>query len=229
MIGPVRRLRRVAPVHAPGSGATVAWSALILSGGESRRMGSDKAELVLDPTTGHTQLHRTISACFEARTSRIVVVGPTPTRATWRPTAPRQHVVFTRENDRFSGPVNAIAAGLPLIESAWTMLLPVDLVNPAGAVAQLMAGALNDKDACAGTGWEGVDHTGRRQHLTALIRTEALNAALSGESDRPPPKSARDLMAPWNLKGLPGTWVDLDTVEDVDEWRRRKSFSGSLE
>lgn len=206
-----------------------AWSALIVSGGASRRMGADKAELVLDPDIGHTQLHRTVTACLDAGAELVVVVGPAPQPITWaegihqgQPDEPR--VVFTLEPDRFAGPVAALAAGAPLIDQAWTMVLPVDLADPALAVQQLKAGLNNAETLGTFTGWVGVDDEGHRQHLTTLVDTRTFQTALNKQ---PQPRSARELAAQWDLVELSGTWSDLNTIEDLARLRASRSSDGA--
>lgn len=204
------------------------WSALIVSGGASRRMGTDKAELVLDPEMGHTQLHRTVTACLDAGADLVVVVGPTPQRITWADSVRQgslheQRVVFTLERDRFAGPVAALAAGAPLIDEPWTMLLPVDLADPAKAVQQLQAALNNAETLTTSTGWVGVDDEGHRQHLTTLVDTSVLQAALS---EKPQPRSVRELATRWELAELSGTWDDLDTIEDLVRLRAGHESNG---
>lgn len=204
------------------------WSALIVSGGASRRMGADKAELVVDPETGDTQLHRTVTACLDAGADLVVVVGPRPKQITWADNARQEYpydhrVVFTLEQDRYAGPVAALAAGAPLIDERWTMLLPVDLVDPAKAVQQLKTGPQNAENLAVMTGWVGVDDEGHRQHLTALVDTRVLNTALER---RPQPRSVRELAARWDLVELSGTWNDLNTTEDLARLRASQESDG---
>lgn len=53
----------------------VALATVILAGGASRRMGRDKASLVLDGTQGATLLERAVVAARSAGADQIVVVG----------------------------------------------------------------------------------------------------------------------------------------------------------
>jgi molybdopterin-guanine dinucleotide biosynthesis protein A len=220
-------------------------TAVILSGGASRRMGRDKASLVLD---GVTLLERTASAARAAGATRIVVAGPPFSgRAPERPgdgSAPEGAASpsalagawFVREDPPLSGPVAALEAALAAVETRWMLLVPCDLVRPAEACRTLVHAAriqgpgmppasdpMTQKvpdsrtpGAPGGDGVVAVDATGHRQHLTTLVDVAALRAAA-----RPGVTRVRERLAPLDLAEVPepaespGLWDDMDTPEDV--------------
>ncbi|MCY1158366.1 MAG: hypothetical protein MOP51_1390 [Citricoccus sp.] len=204
--------------HPAGGGRIpdLGLTAVILSGGASRRMGSDKASLVLK---GVTLLERTAAAATAAGARRIVVVGDPPAaRPAGAPTAASPGTsalagaTFLREDPPRSGPVPALEAALGAVDTSWILLVPCDLARPAEACRALVEAAL-------GRGRDGavaVDAAGHRQHLTALLDVAALRAAA-----RPGVTRVRDRLASLDLVEVPepadspGLWDDMDTPEDV--------------
>ncbi len=92
-------------------------SAVILAGGQSRRMGQDKALVTIDDTT---LLYR-ICTVAQACTDRVYVLSPPrdyllPSGCQWLP-----------EDPPHQGPLRAFAQSLELIESDWVLLLACDL------------------------------------------------------------------------------------------------------
>jgi len=204
-------------------------TAVILSGGASRRMGRDKASLVLD---GVSLLERTASAVRAAGATRIVVAGPPLHGGT--PADPGDGRVvegssspsalagawFVREDPPLAGPVAALEAALSAVGTRWMLLVPCDLARPAEACRALVRAARIQgpgmPEAPGRDGVVAVDATGHRQHLTALLDTAALRAAA-----RPGITRVREMLAPLDLAevtepaGVPGLWDDMDTPEDV--------------
>ncbi|WP_431922892.1 NTP transferase domain-containing protein [Nonomuraea jabiensis] len=97
--------------ESPGQAA---FDAVILAGGEARRLGgADKPGLTVG---GRSLVEHVVTAVADARTT--IVVGPE------RPIA---GVVFVREEPPRSGPVPALAAGLNEVTAPWVVLLAGDL------------------------------------------------------------------------------------------------------
>ncbi|MEV4579027.1 NTP transferase domain-containing protein [Nonomuraea jabiensis] len=92
----------------------VAFDAVILAGGEARRLGgADKPGLTVG---GRSLVEHVVAAVADARTT--IVVGPE---------RPIPAVVFVREDPPRSGPVPALAAGLNEVTAPWVVLLAGDL------------------------------------------------------------------------------------------------------
>jgi molybdopterin-guanine dinucleotide biosynthesis protein A len=136
------------------------YDAIVLAGGRARRLGGlDKPALVVGR---RSLLEHVLDAVGDA--ARTVVVGPE--RLTTRT------VSWCREEPAGAGPVAAIAAALPLVESAVTVLAAADLPNLKPAVAPLLAAT---QQADAGV---LVDNAGHRNVLAAAWRTAALRRAV---------------------------------------------------
>jgi molybdopterin-guanine dinucleotide biosynthesis protein A len=199
-------------------------AAIVLAGGASRRMGRDKASLVLDPAEGSTLLERTVRAARSAGADRIVVVGEQPTGAatlpTPAPTGPSPaDVVFVREDPPRSGPVPALDTALTAVEADWVLVLPCDLARPLEAARELVRAQARRRSP---DGVVAVDASGRRQHLTALLRTAALRRTAD-----PAATAMRARMAGLELDEVPetaeapGLWDDMDTPADLAAARTR--------
>jgi len=152
---------------------TVGYDAIVLGGGRGARLGGvDKPSLVLG---GLSLAARAILAVAGARAVAFVSHGVVPSAEPLEPLDPRIRLV--REEPRWAGPVAAIAAGLAGLDDRSepvTVVLAGDLVDPAPAVAALLA--------CAPRGDDGIiaiDPDGVRQPLIAIYRTAALHSAVA--------------------------------------------------
>ncbi|SDF89695.1 Molybdopterin-guanine dinucleotide biosynthesis protein A [Blastococcus aurantiacus] len=178
------------------------YTALVLAGGRAARLGGQaKPQLEVG---GRTMLAAVLGAVADAE--RRVVVGP--------PQPVPEDVVVVREQPPGGGPVAALSAGLPAVDSDVVALLAGDLpFLSAGLVAQL-------RDRLAGDGVLVVDDGGRDQFLLGVWRTASLRAALPGAEG---PTSLRRVLAPLSVDRLrptvpPGTpppWLDCDTPADL--------------
>lgn len=192
--------------------STVTWTAIVLTGGGSRRMGRDKATL-----TWHGR--RLLDHVLDAVTSTIpaptevIVVGP---RATV-PDALGVH--WRREDPPGGGPVAAIGAALPAISGDWAAVIATDMPLIAETLEALVraAEAAEDVEALL-----PVDNGDRPQPLCALYRTSALRRAadavvaergsLSGASMRS--LTAHLTVSPLDVE-RPELVLDLDRPEDL--------------
>ena len=147
----------------PAHSAQEPFDAIVLAGGGSRRMGSDKAQVEIASTT---LFDRALAAVADAQT--IVVVGPR------RPAS--EQIVFTLEQPPGSGPAAAIAHGLAHVERQRVVIVAVDVPLAAPAVPRLLA-ALSGHEAAM-----LVDEGGRRQPLIAAYLTAALRARAEAQS-----------------------------------------------
>ncbi len=180
--------------------------AVLLAGGRASRMGGvDKTALV---SGGQTLSGHAIAAAAGART--VVLVGLRASR-----TAPAG-VVQVREDPPFGGPVAAIAAGLAAVAdpAPWTLVLACDLVRPEAAVDRLVRAITG---AGGADGLVAVDEDGRRQHLLALYRSDALRAAVRALGD-PTGAAVRRLTGGLRLVEVPlpaALCADVDEPEDA--------------
>lgn len=190
----------------------VALATVILAGGASRRMGRDKASLVLDGTQGATLLERAVVAARSAGADQIVVVGDRPEPAS----DALRGVLFVRENPPRSGPVPALDTALAEVSAPLVLVLPCDLAHPREACRELV----NAMGLRGADGVVAVDAGGHRQHLTALFYTEALRRTAAPGATRVRERVAGlvlvDVPEPHSL---PGIWDDMDTPEDVERIR----------
>ena len=194
------------------------WSVVVLTGGASRRMGTDKATLVVD---GATLLERTLSGGPDD--VAVVVAGP---EVSLPDVVGRRRVTFAVEDPPGGGPVAGLDAALAHVATDVVVVLATDLPfvgrTPDALVTRLLAGEGFDAVLAA-------DASGRAQQLCAAYRTAALRAAIS--TGGPPAGAAmRDVVARLRVEvadvsaasdegaaaaaiGDP-TW-DVDTPDDV--------------
>ncbi|MFT3876935.1 MAG: NTP transferase domain-containing protein [Propioniciclava sp.] len=208
-------------------------AAIVLGGGRSRRMGTDKLALLLD---GRPVLERVVTAAL-GWADAVVIAGDRPDG--WRDDA---RVGFRREDPPFGGPVAGIAAALEIWEGRIAgrvgrgqggLPKPGAEEAPLGGVrpgeVMLLAGDLADPDAVvhllagAAPGVDGVvleDDEGWPQYLAGRYRTEALAAAVRDLAQ------CRDVSVRRLLGGLDLARVrapqpaltDLDTPEVAKLW-----------
>lgn len=166
-------------------------TALVLGGGDSRRMGSDKTAAALGAATVLDHLLDDLPADWP-----VVVVGPE------RPT--RRAVWWTREVPPGGGPVAAVAAGLSLVETELVVLLAGDMPFAADTAARLATTLRADAATDAVV---AVDAGERPNPLLAAYRTAALRGALPNPPANAP---ARSLLA------VAHTTVPVDEADSLD-------------
>lgn len=191
------------------------WDALLLAGGQSTRMGRDKALVELNSTTLLERSIDAIRALTSPNVQRVIVSGASHDRV---------DVTFSREEPPFGGPVAALNAALPLIEAPWILLLPCDLATPDRASAHLLnsarsRNALSANDPEPRDAFLARDPNGHTQWLTAFVRAEALRSALTGFGTLDVP--VRRLFEHLTLEFVdapaddPKIWDDMDTPDDL--------------
>ncbi len=185
------------------------WTAMILSGGRSSRLGFDKATADLN---GRPLLDWLLDSIPEA--SDCVLVGPAPTGTT-------RHLTLTREEPPGGGPLAGIAAGLVHVHTPIVVVVAVDMPLAGPLLAHLVTrlqAASEGVDAVL-----PVDGAGRVQPLAGAYRTVALRSALERVGS-PEGRAVRDLVALLNVTTLAGsaalTLLDVDTEGDLDRLRR---------
>lgn len=185
--------------------------AIVLAGGRSRRMGSDKLVLERD---GRSVLQRACDA-LAPHVDRIIVAGPARDGC--------EGVTFVVEDPPFGGPVAGIAAALTqLDDGGLAFLLAGDLAEPEAVVDLLRRhqGRLVQADAVVLE-----DEDGWPQYLAGLYHVAALRRAVA-RWDSLRDLSVRRLMSSVNHIAVraSGTAVaDLDTPEQA----RRHGYHGA--
>ena len=176
---------------------------LVITGGSSRRLGVDKATLILDGET----LAARAAYLLAGRCSEVIEVGPgvTTLRA-------------VRETPAGAGPLAALVAGANALRDAVTdspgavVLLACDLPWVAPALDALIAAPAHVELVVP------VDEDGRRQYVCARYGPRSVDAAraLVAHGER----SLHALVASFDdvleVGGfVPGTFADVDVPEDA--------------
>lgn len=176
---------------------------VVLGGGRSTRMGTDKLGLRID---GSTLLERAVAAGLNW-SDRVVIAGPRPQH--WRPDS---RVSFVVEDPPFGGPVAGLFAALEAVRDAdEVVILAGDLAAPARVVAIL---------AEAPMGRDGVvleDSDGWAQYLAGRYRVAAVRQALR-DVGGVRGASVRRTLSPLRLHQVPvasAISLDLDTPNDA--------------
>jgi len=194
------------------------WTALVLTGGRSSRMGSDKAFALLD---GRTLLEHVLAGI--PADVPCIIVGPDPG------SLPRS-VVVAAEPVPGGGPVSGMAAGMPHVDTPVVVVVAVDMPFAGPVLARLageLASSADDVDAVV-----TVDAAGRRQQLAAAYRTDGLLAALAalGEPRNRAVREIQELLTMVEVlvdDAASDALVDIDTPDDLAAARRRLRSSTS--
>jgi molybdenum cofactor guanylyltransferase len=115
----------------------IALAGLILAGGQSSRMGQDKALVEWQGVPLLLRVCQAAAVCCD----RLYILTPWPER--YRPMLPEQSIFLT-ETLQNQGPLVALSQGLPQIDQDWVLLLGCDLPCLDPAVIQTWAGQLVD-------------------------------------------------------------------------------------
>ena len=187
------------------------WSALVLAGGRSSRLGQDKARATI---SGRSLLDHVIGSIPAAVT--CIVVGPKPASAI-------RSIVVATEAEPDGGPVAGLECGLDHVATPVVVVLAVDMPF-AGEIAPRLLAALESAgpmvDAVV-----PVDAEGRRQPLAAAYRVAPLRDALAALAPVRG-RSMRDLLDRLNVAELAAderdvrSLIDIDTADDLRRARR---------
>lgn len=197
-------------------------TAIILAGGRSRRMGRDKAALVLG---GRTLLQRAVDAA-SAAAAAVVVVGA-PGRELPQLTSTVALTLVT-DADEGLGPLAGIVAGLEAVRTPITVVVACDMPFLAPALLRLLASVVRGGASVA------VPEVDRRaQPLCAALQTRALAPLRVALAD--------GLRAASTLADLPGArlvasreWEAADPlgasfvgVNTPEEWARAEAMEAA--
>lgn len=185
----------------------LAFSALILAGGRSTRLGGTPKALLTDGR--HTLLENVLFACQAA--SYRVVVGPDSLDLP-------QGVLLTCESPAYGGPAAGITAGTrelskhlapELQHQHWVLLLSCDLPRARYAVPRLIEAAAGASQTRQGI-WAIAD--GIPQPLLGIYRLDSLASAFSKDTAN---ASVRRFLAQLEPQGLP---LEAAWAADIDTW-----------
>ena len=194
----------------------MAYDAVILAGGRSKRLGGTPKALLL--SGGRTLLETTLAAVPAAE--QICVAGPADLAADVFRSVP--DALLVREEPAFAGPAAAVAAGVRAMSGGqdWTLVLACDMPRVSEAVQALLAAA-----ADASTSLLAVDEDGFRQPLAGLYRSAELRSAVElhgpGELEN---MSMKSLLARVQWRGVA---VPPMSTADVDTWADARSLGVS--
>ncbi|RMH70409.1 MAG: molybdenum cofactor guanylyltransferase [Actinomyces sp.] len=180
----------------------VPFSAAVLAGGASRRMGRDKALIELD---GLLLVERALVSLAAAGAREVFVVGGDRSRL-----AARGHRVVADIHPG-QGPLGGIITALATSRHPVTAVLACDLVDPSPVPVTSLLGAL-------GTSQVAVPHVeGRDEWLHAVWRREArepLEAAFAGGARAV--RTAGEVLAVTRLCDADPCWfADADTPGEL--------------
>ncbi len=189
-------------------------TAIVLAGGDSRRMGSDKAELLL---RGQTLLQRVIATMQQVFPAVIVSVRQR------RPGIALPQVCDDQagEGKQTAGPLAGLAAGLGSIETPWAFAVACDMPFIQPAMIELLANYRADQQAVVPV------VQGHPQPLAAFYARSclgALRAQLAGDGKHSMRAAFEQLQVCYVdesalLKADPGlrSFFDLDTRDDMEK------------
>jgi molybdopterin-guanine dinucleotide biosynthesis protein A len=181
------------------------WTAIVLTGGGSRRLGQDKASVQV---SGRRMIDRVLQQI--PADVPVVVVGPDP--------HVDRRVTLTREDPPGGGPAAAIGAAVRLTTTDLVAVIATDMPFAVPALRQLLA-VPDDVDAVVPLA------DGHLQPLAAVYRTHALR-----DIDVRPGMSMRDLLAGLRVElrdSDPALFVDIDTPADLAHVRGRLTIMES--
>lgn len=185
-----------------------ALSVIILAGGRSTRMGTDKAQVRVE---GIRLIDATLSALSALTDTTPIVVSPVDLGL-----PPEIHTVC--EAPPFGGPVAGIAAGVALADADLVAVVAVDAPHSPEALPALVEALQNAPDAAAAV---AVDEEGFMQPLCAVWRKHALLKALEHTGTRDVPAKALYKVAGSVVKHeTQGAERDYDTPEELAQLGR---------
>ena len=170
-------------------------NSIILTGGTSKRFGSDKFKALIN---GFSLLE------IAARDLEdLIIVGPeSPIKA-----------IYVQEEPPLGGPVAAIASAIGLVKSELVGIFAVDMPFATRIISELSKGLINDAAL-------PLDREGIAQPLSGIYRVESLKKALSdlGSSKGTSMKSLINKLVIDEVEiSDPRFLIDIDTPLDLVE------------
>jgi molybdopterin-guanine dinucleotide biosynthesis protein A len=179
-------------------------SVIVLTGGTSKRFGSDKSQAKIDGVSLIARILASIPSEFET-----VIVGPDPMVRT-------SDYRTVQENPIGGGPVAGFKAGLELCTSEIVVLIATDMPFAVSRTLHLMESMKPHDNAVM-----YVDEEGFKQPLAAVYRVEAVEQALSLMGDAHG-QSMQTMLSHLQVleiamsKEVAQALSDIDTTEDLE-------------
>jgi molybdopterin-guanine dinucleotide biosynthesis protein A len=188
-------------------------SVILLTGGTSRRFGSDKS-----------------AATFHGKSLMDYIIGQIPPQLPLVIVGPergvnRSDITFVREEPSGSGPLAGIAAALPHIQTELFFLIATDMPLGPGLLQDLAKGFREGVDAVL-----PLDGSGVAQPLCALYRTDGMTKAFRAFGD-PANKSIKSFVSTLSTSKLSVPSEQLSFLADIDipdDLARLEEISGRL-
>jgi molybdenum cofactor guanylyltransferase len=166
---------------------------IILTGGTSKRFGSDKSEALING--------KTLLQILTSGLSDLIIVGP------------RTDIdaIYVREEPIGTGPVAAIASGMKVVDSELVAIFATDMPFAPKILPQLESALIHDAAL-------PLDSDGFLQPLAGIYRSDKLRIALNslGTLDN---KSVKELIANLQIDQVPVVetelLLDIDTESDL--------------
>ena len=166
---------------------------IILTGGTSKRFGSDKSEALING--------KTLLEYLTEGLSNLVIVGPVT----------GVEAVYVQEEPAGSGPVAGIGAGMNAVDTELVSIFATDMPFAPRIQPQLLKTLINDAAL-------PLDCDGYLQPLAGVYRTEKLRAALESLGNLEN-RSVKELISMLNIDRVPLVetefLLDIDTKEDL--------------
>lgn len=184
--------------------APSALGGAVLAGGQSRRMGTDKALIRLD---GVALVERAAAALDAADADPVVVIGGDAPAIT--------AMGLTHVDDRWpgEGPLGGIVTAIGFVATDVVMVLSCDLTDASAIAVRSVVGALGDADVAVPV------VEGRSQWMHAAWRRRALPAlqAAFDAGIRAPRDAVGSLRVAQLLDGDPCWFHDADLPDDLPD------------
>ena len=131
------------------------WTGLLLAGGQSKRMGRDKADLLSSNDTGQTLFEDALDKLRSCCGQGIVLGGAQG------PPGQDPNLFFLADAERGAGPLPALADALLALTTEWCLVLPLDM--PGIQIELLVAGMdrIDEGDARVHSGMFAADRQNR--------------------------------------------------------------------
>lgn len=180
---------------------------VVLAGGRSRRLGADKADLVVGD---RSLLQRTLDVLDGARP--LVVVGSR------RPV--ESVVVWTSEEPAGGGPLAGMRAGLAEVPDGIALVAVLATDHPGltrATTVRLVRAVRADPES---SGAVLVDHAGAAQWLVGVWRTDVLWRAMPDDPRGVSVRSVVTALDPVRVPAVGDEACDVDTPEDLGRLRQ---------